>query len=412
MRSDHKGNRPAVYSTHHRWEFRVAFVVAVMFSQDVLADDTTAVVERLVHRYHDTASYQASGTALVIKHQGQNKPFAETFETFDIALQRDRGIKASEHRKSSGALTIDHTSWGPLTAIQSYREDRIQGFLVTVVTRSPTQRPDGFAEFFTGASGTPAVWVIGGLLVDGKLPNLGGNEGELRVENSNGAVVLVQTVGQATSAVERRLTLDPDGSLVRIQAHDSGSDVDIHFNRQTFDEPLAADSLSFAAPDYAPGFDRSSKLTEDEKRALMEQLANAGNKDARIHVLLNRPLKPGQVPDPETFKDIVRRLEEAEKLEFGYAYVLHGQLFQSDNRNWFPPEVRKLSGAQIRRRQRAIFMQGAEQCSGEAEFALRKVANPPLTVAEEAILKRTGEACFERFQPPELKEAQAALDRP
>jgi len=286
----------------------------------------------------------------------------------------------------------------------------MQGFIVHVETRSPAQRPDGFAEFFTGASGTSAVWVMATLLVDGKLANLGGTQGDLRTENENGATVLVQTVGQATYAVERRLTVNADGSLARIQAHDGGgNDVDIRFTRQVFNEPLPADALSFAPPDYAPAFDIRSKLTADERKAFMEKLALAGNKEARIHILLDAP-KPGQTPDPEVFKDIVQRYEQAEGLGFGYAYALHGQLFQADNRNWFPPALRKLSNAEIRRRQRAIFMKGAEQCSGEAEFALRKVANPPLTASEEATLKRTGEACFERFQPPELREAQAALD--
>jgi hypothetical protein len=108
---------------------------------------------------------------------------------------------------------------------------------------------------------------------------------------------------------------------------------------------------------------------------------------------------------------MVDRLTRAEQLGFAYAFVLHGQLFQPDNRNWFPPDLAKLSDTEIRAKQREIFLRGAENCSGEAELALSRTASPALSASEQAALSRFELACSERFAPPEMKAAQHALDQ-
>ena len=227
----------------------------------------------------------------------------------------------------------------------------------------------------------------------------------MTVESEDGAQVLVHHIGPAAYG-SRRLTVGADGRVTRVRV---GKDFEIRLEHQEFNKPVADSKLMFSVPDYAPAFDRIGTLTLEQKKELMKRLASAGNRDAEVQVLLEGPPEPVP-PNPEGFIDMVGRLEKVEKLGFGYAYVMHGELLQPDNRNWFPPELAQLSDESIRKLQRDVFLEGASHCSGESELALRKTANPPLTDGEEATLKHAAEMCLERFTPQPMKQAQAVLD--
>jgi hypothetical protein len=122
-------------------------------------------------------------------------------------------------------------------------------------------------------------------------------------------------------------------------------------------------------------------------------------------------LKPEQTPDAAAFRLMTQRLEQAESLGFLQAYRWHADLMQPDNRNWFPPELAKLSDAEIYARQRALLWQGATQCAGDAARALRTVVHPSLSARESTKLKAIEAACEERWMPTEVRKAQAELDQ-
>ena len=122
-------------------------------------------------------------------------------------------------------------------------------------------------------------------------------------------------------------------------------------------------------------------------------------------------MKPEQAPDAAAFRLMTQRLEQAEALGFLQAYSWHADLMQPDNRNWFPPDLAKLSDAEIYARQRALLWQGATLCAGDATRALRTVVHPSLSARESTKLKATEATCEKRWMPIEVRNAQAQLDQ-
>ena len=376
--------------------------------------DGTALLDRLVKRYHGAKTYQARG--VVVSWSPLTKPTVLRYQTFQIAFQRNTALKAAEHEKQRDGSEQEVVAWGPIDPLRTYTEVRHRGFV------SYTTDEDGsikwvppFGQFYVGREDTSALATLCELLVDGKLPSLVDLTDELAVDTNGKAPVLIQRRADAKlyGMLERRYTLNDDASLAAIafDGGDKGSTIEIRITEQNFDEDISEAAFAFTPPEYAPAFQVSRKpQPEAPRKELLNRLAQAGNKDAQVRLLLSGILKPDQAPDAATFQLLEQRLGQAEALGYGAAYQVHANLYQILNRNWFPASMKQLSDDQVLQRRRVILWKGVDACSSEAADMLRSRADPPLSRKEQTKLAAAEASCQAHWMPAEIREAQAHLE--
>jgi hypothetical protein len=374
--------------------------------------DTAAmkVLKQMLQRYGGAQSYRASGT--VVEFQSLDKRVVENAQTFELVFVRSSGIKLVVHAKHRDGSAADSVAWGPPDDVQFYGEHLRYGFIE--FTESPDPKMHYATRFnqLVSFTYTNPGDIIGGMLIDGKLP-LVAAQTSWSMEQQAGARSLLQS--EPVRPQWRRFTVEPDGTLIRVvvpATRDTGQwTTDIRIAHQTFGAPVTAKELSYTMPDYARAFDIRLAVDPNEKKAAFDRLAQAGSKDGQVQQLLYGLLKPEQTPDAAVFRLMMQRLEQAETLGYLQAYRWHAEMLQPDNRNWFPPELAKLSDAEVYARQRALLWQGATHCAGDSAGALRTVVHPSLSASELEKLKAVEATCEERWRPPEVRKAQAELDR-
>jgi hypothetical protein len=376
--------------------------------------DGNALLNRLVKRYHDAKTYQARG--VVVAWKSPDTPTVFRFQTFEIAFQRNKALKAVEHEKQRDGSEQDVVAWGPIDPLRTYKEVRHRGFVnYTTDEDGSVKWVPPFGQFYVGREDTSALAALCDLLVDGKLPTLADLTDALTADTSGKDPVLIQRRDDAAryGTFERRYTLNSDGSLATIvfDGGDKESKIEIRITEQDFDKTIPETSFAFTPPEYSLAFQISQKpLPEVQRKDLLNRLAQAGNKDAQVRLLLAGILKPGQTPDAATFHLLEQRLEQAEALGDGAAFQAHADLYQVLNRNWFPANMQQLSDDQVLQRRRAILWKGADACSSEAGDMLRSHADPALSAKEKAKLEATEASCLVHWMPAEIRDAQMHLE--
>jgi len=383
---------------------------SVCAAEDTGETDATKVLDQLLQHYAHAQSYRASG--IVVEFQSLDKPVVENAQTFDLVFARNAGIKLVVHAKHRDGSTADSVAWGPLDNVQFYGEHHRYGFIEFTETPDPrTRYATRFNQLVSFTHTNPGD-IIGGMLIDGKLPMVDA-QANWSLERQNGALTLLQS--QVRQPYWRRFTLQPDGTLVRVDVparRETGLwATNIRIAQQEFGVPVTAAELTYTMPDYARAFDIRPAVDPAQKEAAFDRLAQTGSKDGQVQQLLFGLLKPDQAPDAAAFRLMTQRLEQAEHLGFLQAYSWHADLMQPDNRNWFPPELAKLSDAEIYARQRSLLWQGATLCAGDAARALQTVVHPSLSARESTKLKAIEAICEERWMPTDVRKAQAELDQ-
>ena len=380
----------------------------------VAEQDGDALLKRLVERYHHATTYHARGVATAWAMR--DKPTVLRYQTFEITFERGKGLKAVEHEKQRDGSEQDVVAWGPIDPLRTYKEVRHRGFVNYTTDEDGSMKwVPPFGQFYVGREDTSGLAALCDLLVDGKLPTLADLTDALAADTGGKDPVLIQRREDAAryGTFERRYTLNSDGSLAAV-VFDGGekeSKIEIRIAEQDFDKTIPETSFAFTPPEYSLAFQISQKpLPETQRKDLLNRLAQAGNKDAQVRLLLMGILKPGQTPDAATFHLLEQHLEQAEALGYGAAYQAHADLYQVLNRNWFPANMKQLSDDQVLQRRRAILWKGADACSSEAADTLRSHADPALSAKEKAKLEAAEASCLAHWMPAEIHDAQAHLE--
>lgn len=364
----------------------------------------------MLRLYGQARTYRATGTVVEFESEGQHR--VENAQTFDLVFSRNLGIKLVVHAVHRDGSHVETVAWGPLDNVKLFVEHRRDDFIEMTETPDPKVRYASRFNQLVSQTFTNPGDVIGGLLIDAKLPLLSNRSGTTE-GSGQGVDTILQ--GRREETFWREFSLDPaNATLQTVVAHIASSGrwtTQIRITHQKFEGAVKADELAYTQPAYGAAFDPRSALDANQRKAVFDDLARAGSNDGRVRTLLTGIVKPGQAPDAATFSVLIERLQQAEKLGYVDGYAEEAQMMQPSNRNWFPAELASLSDAQINARQRAILWNGANQCSARATWALRKTVHPPLTSQETSELDTTDERCAMKAMPKEIREAQAKVDR-
>lgn len=373
--------------------------------------DAAALRSRTIAHYQDTKTFRAHGRALVASNVN-GKLEIMFLEEVEIAFDRAKGIRATSTVTFRNGAQTKVVAWGPLNAIQSYRESRDDGFISMVENRSPAEEGGNFSNLAPVEHALNPGRVLTDLLLQGRFNE--GDQGKWTAEKTASGAALIHTIGYIVDRREKRYVVASDGHILGVVGRS-----DIHMTHlrtaalfaQEFGVPIPSATLRYVPPEHGSVFDRNGALKPEQLSARLPELAAAGNRDAKMAMLLSGTLDPAsKTPKHVQFQQVEAQLREAEKLGFVAAYALRAQLFQPDNRIWFPADLAKLSDVEIRRRQRAILLEGARQCSPESFQALDSNRVRPVTAAEKTLLVSYVDACNKKRTPDEIKALQARLD--